>query len=141
MLAFLGLIFLIIIQYTAAKRFEKIAFDKGYDRKAHPFGMCFWLGVIGYIYVAAMPKLTANEIQAKRNIEEQKTHKVDSDEFNKDDKVYQEAVQKMQKGNEYNSVKSYKEAIELFNTIPTHKNTKELAVYCERKIQELEKQN
>ena len=52
------LLLLIIIHYKVAKMFEKLAFDKGYGKDANAFIMCFWLGIVGYIYVAAMPKLT-----------------------------------------------------------------------------------
>ncbi len=52
------LLLLIIIHYKVAKMFEKLAFDKGYGKDAKAFIMCFWLGFVGYIYVAAMPKLT-----------------------------------------------------------------------------------
>ena len=45
---------LIVHIYIAAK-FEAIAFMKGYDTSIHSFAMCFWLGIIGYIYVAALP--------------------------------------------------------------------------------------
>ena len=45
---------LLIHMYLAAK-FEQIAFAKGYDKSIHSFAMCFWLGIIGYIYVAALP--------------------------------------------------------------------------------------
>ncbi|MBE6695117.1 MAG: hypothetical protein E7587_01550 [Ruminococcaceae bacterium] len=118
---FLALLF--FIQYKVAKMFEAIAFDKGYDKKAHPFALCFWLGIIGYIYVAAMPKLTATDIQERtyRNAEE----------------TYRRAVKIMKEGDEYNSAEVYKDAIKLFNTITNHKDTNELIAYCERKIQEL----
>ena len=52
------LLLLLIIHYKVAKMFEKLAFDKGYGKDANAFIMCFWLGIVGYIYVAAMPKLT-----------------------------------------------------------------------------------
>lgn len=52
------LLLLLILHYKVAKMFEKLAFDKGYGKDANAFIMCFWLGIVGYIYVAAMPKLT-----------------------------------------------------------------------------------
>ena len=59
LIIFLGIFLAVVIfiQYKVAKLFEKIALDKGYDKKACAFAMCFWLGFVGYIYVAAMPKL------------------------------------------------------------------------------------
>ena len=49
---------LVYLYYLIAKKFEKIAFQKGYDRSIHSFAMCFWLGMIGYLYVIALPDLT-----------------------------------------------------------------------------------
>ena len=48
------------ISYIVAKKFEVIAFQKGYDESVHSFAMCFWLGVAGYLYVIALPDLTVN---------------------------------------------------------------------------------
>ena len=143
---FLGIVFLAIfisIQYKVAKMFEKIAVDKGYSEDAHVFAMCFWLGLIGYIYVASMPKLGVDRIEAQKERTEQ-SKKIDiksNEDFEKTDKIYQEATQKMIKGNESNSVEFYKEALVLFNRILSYKNTDKLVVYCERKIQELENKN
>ena len=131
--AFILLVLYIIIQYNVSKLFEKIAFDKGYDESAHPFAMCFWLGIVGYIYVAAMPKLTADEIAKKRKISNI------GPKYQKDDKVYEQAIKKIVKGNTYNSIGFYIEAIELFSTIPNYKDSNELIDYCKKKIQELEK--
>ena len=50
----------VLIQYFVAKKFEAIAFLKGYDESIHSFAMCFWLGFIGYLYVIALPDLNAN---------------------------------------------------------------------------------
>ena len=64
------LIYLIIlavalfVQYIVAKKFEAIAFQKGYDETIHSCAMCFWLGIVGYLYVIALPVL--NE-QMKEN--------------------------------------------------------------------------
>ena len=57
---------LIVLDDNVARKFESIAFDKGYTRSAGVFWMCFLLGPVGYIYVAAMPVLTAEQIEAKR---------------------------------------------------------------------------
>lgn len=45
----------IFINYRAAKKFERIAADKGYVNE-HVFAWCFWLPAIGYFMVMAMPK-------------------------------------------------------------------------------------
>ena len=67
LLAVLGLA--ILIQFIVAKKFEKIAFQKGYDVRVHSFAMCFWLGIIGYLYVIALPNLTVyhNPAQERMN--------------------------------------------------------------------------
>ena len=142
---FLGIVFLavvIFVQYKVSKLFEKIAFDKGYDENAHAFAMCFCLGFVGYIYVASMPKLTTDEI--KKNTKQYQSTNVMVDDFNVDDfnkanEIYNKATKKMVEGNENNSIEFYKEAIDLFKTIPNHKNTNDLVSYCEKRIQELEK--
>ncbi len=54
----------LFIQYIVAKKFEAIAFQKGYDETIHSCAMCFWLGIVGYLYVIALPVL--NE-QMKEN--------------------------------------------------------------------------
>ena len=125
----------ITIQYNVSRMFENIALDKGYGPDAHPFAMCFWLGIVGYIYVAAMPKLSSDEITKKQETDTA----TNENEYQKDDKVYNQAIEKMDKGNIYNLVGYYKEALELFHTIPHHKNSSELIEYCEKKIKELEK--
>ena len=56
-IVFIILIICLIINYIIAKKFERIAFDKGYDESIHSCAMCFWLGVVGYLYVIALPDL------------------------------------------------------------------------------------
>ena len=59
--AFMGVLYLaiivgvIVINYIVAKKFEKIVFDKGYGKELKAFHMCFWLGLVGYLYVIALP--------------------------------------------------------------------------------------
>lgn len=133
---FLGIIF-IFVQYNVSKLFEKIAFDKGYNKEAHAFAMCFWLGFVGYIYVASMPTLTMGKIE--NNTEKALSTNSREDEYHKANEIYNEATTKMVAGNENNSIEFYKEAINLFKTILNHKNTNDLITYCERRIHELEK--
>ena len=46
----------IYINYVIANKFRKVAIDKGHDAgELHVFAMCFWLGIIGYLYVIALP--------------------------------------------------------------------------------------
>ena len=55
------------IQYIIAKKFEEIAFKKGYDQSIHSFAMCFWLGIVGYLYVIALPDLTLQRLLRQQN--------------------------------------------------------------------------
>ncbi len=43
-----------IIQYRIAKEFESVAHQKGHTEDKY-FQMCFWLGLVGWILVAALP--------------------------------------------------------------------------------------
>ena len=44
------------INYIVAQKYRKIAIDKGYDAdKLHVSAMFFWLGIVGYLYVIALP--------------------------------------------------------------------------------------
>ena len=45
----------LIINVIVAKKFEKIAIEKGYSYEMHVFAMCFFLGIVGYLYVIALP--------------------------------------------------------------------------------------
>ena len=44
-----------------AKTMEKIARQKGYGEEFNAFMMCFWLGMIGCLYVIALPDLKQRE--------------------------------------------------------------------------------
>ena len=41
-----------------ALKFEAIAFAEGYGKNVHALAMCFWLGIVGYLYVIALSDLT-----------------------------------------------------------------------------------
>lgn len=56
-LLFIAIAIALIINYVFAKKFEEIAFQKGYDESIHSFAMCFWFGILGYLYVIALPDL------------------------------------------------------------------------------------
>ena len=61
---FLSLVIIFVIKYIVARKFEAIAEGKGYTaEQAHPFAMCFWLGIIGMIYVLALPDKKALAVQ------------------------------------------------------------------------------
>ena len=53
---------LILLNYFVSKKFESIAFIKGYGKEIHSFAMCFWLGIVGYLYVIALPDLKHDKI-------------------------------------------------------------------------------
>lgn len=57
MSAFLYLLFvavLLVFAYFIAHWFFEVAEEKGYHSKKY-FWICFWLGVIGYLLVIALP--------------------------------------------------------------------------------------
>lgn len=56
------------VNYIVAKHFEKVASEKGYGLGAHVFRMCFWLGIVGYIYTASLPNL--NDVRVLKAIDE-----------------------------------------------------------------------
>ena len=53
----------IAINWIVAGKMADAAYRKGYDSSIHAFAMCFWLGVIGYLYVIALPDLVARKNQ------------------------------------------------------------------------------
>ena len=59
---------LVIIQAVIASKFEAIAFEKGYDSSIHSRAMCFWFGLIGYLYVIALPdRKSSTDVPAQKN--------------------------------------------------------------------------
>ena len=48
------IILMIVIWFKAAKNMARIAADKGYKERKW-FHYCFWLGLVGYLMVCAMP--------------------------------------------------------------------------------------
>ena len=69
----IAVIVLIVVQFAMAKMFERIAYDKGYTAdETHAFAKCFWLGLYGMIYVAALPnKKMARELAKSVRIAEE----------------------------------------------------------------------
>lgn len=51
---FLVLIVVFVLNSVLASKASDIAEDKGYERRVW-FNMCFWLGPLSYIIIAAMP--------------------------------------------------------------------------------------
>ena len=61
------IVFAVWIWRIICKQFEKIAIQKGHGKEAHSFAMCFWFGIIGTIYVLALP-----DRNSQKTIEPQK---------------------------------------------------------------------
>lgn len=60
----IGLVMVIAINYIIAKKFEGIAQAKGYYKPAvNAFAICFWLGIVGYLYIIALPNKTLDVMQ------------------------------------------------------------------------------
>ena len=52
----------LLIDITLAIKMCKVAKLKGYNTSSyHIFGICFWFGLFGYIYVLALPDLALRE--------------------------------------------------------------------------------
>ena len=54
---------ILLIKVIIAWFMTNIAVMKGHGREVHAFGICFWLGIFGCIYVAALP----DKIQQSQN--------------------------------------------------------------------------
>lgn len=48
---------ILLIHFIFANLMQKVAARKGYGNNAHAWAMCFWLGIVGGIYVIALPDL------------------------------------------------------------------------------------
>ena len=53
----------LVINAVIASKFEDIAHMKGYGPEMHCFAMCFWLGILGCLYVIALPDRGMREAQ------------------------------------------------------------------------------
>jgi len=49
-----------------AKKFEQIVFAKGYGTELKAYYMCFWLGIVGYLYVILLPNAKLDNIELKQ---------------------------------------------------------------------------
>ena len=78
------LVVALIIGSVVASKFEAIAIQKGYDSSIHSWAMCFWLGIVGCLYVIALPDKSAKNLQNSTN-----THgsNVDPLQFNFEDNI------------------------------------------------------
>ena len=51
------------INALIASKFNDVAHMKGYGPEMHCFAMCFWLGILGCLYVSALPDRGTREVQ------------------------------------------------------------------------------
>lgn len=54
-LSLVVIVLLICLNVWIAKRFAEFAAEKGYGAEYHAFALCFWLNIVGWLYVIAMP--------------------------------------------------------------------------------------
>ena len=104
----LSIIPTLVIDFIVAMKFQDITYQKGYDRSMHSFTMCFWLGIIGYLYVIALPDLNIYRlVEASETLQSNEGTNLHSEadtsnaEKFKDpytlDKMYNSAVMKAEK--------------------------------------------
>ncbi len=53
---------IIAANVVISKKMEEIAKMKGH-RNSHAFAVCFWLGILGYVYVLCLPDLNERRLQ------------------------------------------------------------------------------
>ncbi|MDE6764227.1 MAG: hypothetical protein K2J73_11205 [Oscillospiraceae bacterium] len=62
-------LFLIFVNMKLSRGMVEAANDKGYcDNDLFIFYICFFLGALGYMYVAALPDLKLREILAEKEL-------------------------------------------------------------------------
>ncbi len=59
----LAIVLYLVIGLIIGRKMEDAAALKGYGEDAHAFAMCFFLGIIGCLYVVALP----DKIQQEQN--------------------------------------------------------------------------
>lgn len=60
----MAIIGLIVVNGILASQMANVAAMKGYGKEIHAWAWCFWLGIIGYIYVLSLPdKVTQSQNQ------------------------------------------------------------------------------
>lgn len=63
-------LFLIFVNMKLSRGMVEAANDKGYcDNDLFIFYICFFLGALGYMYVAALPDLKLREMLAEKDIQ------------------------------------------------------------------------
>lgn len=64
-LTILAIVAGIAISFIIATMMSNVAVMKGHGKEVHAFAACFWLGIIGCIYVAALPDKIAQSQNQK----------------------------------------------------------------------------
>ena len=60
----LVIIAIFVANLVLAYKMSEVAAMKGYGKEIHAWAWCFWLGIIGYIYVLSLPdKVTQSQNQ------------------------------------------------------------------------------
>ena len=67
LLVLIPIIIYFIITTVVAFKFDDIAYMKGYGPEKHCFAMCFWLGILGCLYVIALPDRGKRKVQNDTN--------------------------------------------------------------------------
>ena len=68
LLILIPIILYFIVNAIIASKFEDVAYLKGYGQDIHSFAMCFWLGILGCLYVIALPDRGARDVQNNTTI-------------------------------------------------------------------------
>ena len=131
------------ISYNMALNMQEIVEKKGY-KNLRVVALCFWLGIIGYLYVIALPNLEEQRLLKKiageaEDVIENETVETEIDE--EKEQIYSEAIMKMQRGSGYNSVRFYNEAVEMFEKIAGYRDSDRKMEECRKEISKIEPKN
>lgn len=87
---------LIYIDYLIAEEFDNIAEQKGYSESNKYFWYCFWLGIVGYLMVIALPN-NSNAVKKKNKsqINNSQYDETDNDEYVEKTDVENETYSKL----------------------------------------------
>ena len=106
------------VNFFVASKFHEISIQKGYDDSVHSLVMCFFLGIIGYLYVIALPDLNARRIIGNSTVSKSmitndsdvQRNKVDTDICNEtnEEKLYNSLVAKAEKFKDTFYVRDYR---------------------------------
>lgn len=139
------------ISYNMALNMQEIVEKKGY-KNLRVVALCFWLGIIGYLYVIALPNLEeqrmlkkiageAEDVIENEEKEESDAETVETEIDEEKEQIYSEAIMKMQRGSGYNSVRFYNEAVEMFEKIAGYRDSDRKMEECRKEISKIEPKN